>query len=74
MLQNVSASDLRRAAAIKERIDSLQAELDGLLRSTSEIPKSGSPRKRRRMSAAAKAKIAEAQKARWARWKAAKKK
>jgi len=72
MLNDISASDLRRAAAIKEKIDSLRTELDALLGSTSTSSLGRTPRKRRRMSAAAKAKIAAAQEARWAKWRRSK--
>jgi hypothetical protein len=65
MIPNLSAIQLRRAAEIKERIDSLQTELDGLIES------SGSPKptSKRTMSAGARARIAAAQKARWAKVK-----
>jgi len=63
MYANLSSQELRRAAAIKERIDSLQKELDGLLGGP-KIKASAGPRS---MSAAARAKIAAAQKVRWAK-------
>src|SRR5262249_50528156 len=66
-LANLSAKQLRQAAQLKERIDSLEAELVRVLGATSA---SGIPT-RRRMSAAAIAKISAAQKARWARVKKA---
>jgi hypothetical protein len=76
-MSQISASDLRRAASIKDKIDSLQSELSKLLghlvqkgRVSSAAPaakKTG----RRKMSAAAKAKIAAAARARWAKVRAA---
>jgi hypothetical protein len=63
MISNLSAQQLRRAATIKEKIDSLQSELDRLLGSSTLSASNG----RRTMSASARAKIAAAQKARWAK-------
>ena len=66
MITNLSASQLRRAANIKHKIELLQARLVGLLVGTAGP---AAPRKRRRMSAAARARMAAAQKARWAKAK-----
>lgn len=63
---NLSASQLRRAAGIKERIEELQAELSNLLGRAPEASGNGSGRKRH-MSAEAIARISAAQKARWAK-------
>jgi hypothetical protein len=63
MISNISAEQLRRAATIKDQIDSLQSELDRLLGSSTSSISNG----RRTMSASARAKIAAAQKARWAK-------
>lgn len=62
MISNLSAEQFRRAATIKDQIDSLRSELDRLLGSAV-----GSGSGRRKMSASARAKIAAAQKARWAK-------
>jgi hypothetical protein len=71
----LSASQLRRAATIKDQIESLQKEFSRLVGGQSAaVPKSeAAPKKRRKMSAAARAKISAAAKARWAKVKAAKK-
>jgi hypothetical protein len=61
---SLSAQQLRRAAAIKEQIDALQSELGKILGGASE-----SGNGRRTMSASARARIAAAQKARWAKVK-----
>jgi hypothetical protein len=66
-LANLSAQQLRRAAGIKDKINSLQNELNRIFGVTDENQKV--PRKRRKMSAAARAKIGAAQKARWAKAK-----
>jgi hypothetical protein len=71
---NISASELRRAADIQDRIESLRGELDNLL--GGNVQTSGSQtskRKRRKMSAAARARIAAAARARWAKFRAGKK-
>ena len=69
-IANLSAKQLRRAAAIKDKIQSLENKLKHILGSpakavTVAVPK----RKRYKMSAAGRAKIAAAQKARWAKAK-----
>ncbi|MCL4180211.1 MAG: hypothetical protein KJ072_21020 [Verrucomicrobia bacterium] len=77
---NLSAEQLRRAAALRERIDKLEMQLAAILG-----PASGSPatpaaeraarrKRRRKMSKEARAKQALAMKKRWAKVKAAGKK
>jgi len=75
-LTQLSATQLRKAAAIREKIEKLENELARLLRITSGTPSSRPSavtisRGRRHMSAAARAKIAAAAKARWKKAKAA---
>ena len=65
-MTNLSASQLRRAADLKDKIESLQKEFTRLLGSTDNA---AAPKKRRKMSTAGRAKIAAAQKARWAKIK-----
>ena len=62
---HLSAKQLRRAATIKVQLSKLQRELNRLLGDESEGSKA--PRKRRKMSAAGRARIAAAQRARWAK-------
>lgn len=69
-LSNLTAAQLRKAAVLKEKITALQNDLARLLGDSGVAAKPA----KRTMSAAARAKIAAAQKARWARVKAAKKK
>jgi hypothetical protein len=79
-MTQLSARDLRRAADIKDRIDSLQSKLNKILGrfvgdwlvadSTPATKKQG----RRKMSAAGRARIAAAARARWAKVKKAGKK
>ena len=66
-LFDLSPNQLKRAAAIKEQIDRLNAELRRILGASNHSqPSQG---KTRTMSAAAKRKIAAAQKARWANFR-----
>ena len=70
---SLSAGQLRKAAVVREEIDKLEHQLATLLGSSAATPRpapkepSVAPRKRRRMSAAARAKMAAAAKARWAK-------
>ena len=64
-LLNLSTEQLRRVADIKEKIESLQYEL-------SRVLGGGAPGKRMvRISAAGRARIAEAQRRRWAEYNSA---
>jgi len=73
MTPNISAQDLRRAATIKDEIESLQSELSKILNGGGGRAgnATGGGKGRRKMSASAKAKIAAAARARWAKAKAA---
>ena len=66
-ITHLSSRELRQIANLKEKIDSLQAELTRLVGGTA----SGSRRKLG-MSAAGRARIAAAQRARWAKFHARK--
>lgn len=77
-LLNLSPVQLRRAAELKERIDSLNGELGELLggsnvgnglRPSLGAESSGGKLGRRKMSAAGRARIAAAARARWAKVK-----
>lgn len=72
---NLSSAQFRRAAALQEKIEAMQAELASLLGSspstTAKGKKDKPAKKKRTMSASARKRIAEAQKARWAKQKAA---
>lgn len=69
-LLDLTANQLKRAAAIKEQIDKLNKELASILGvpANSETPS----KNQRTMSASARRKIAAAQKARWAKIRDAK--
>jgi hypothetical protein len=71
-LSNITSAMLNQAADIKEKIEKLSKELSAVLgdfaHSVGETPKA-----KRKMSAKAKAMIGAAQKARWAKFHAAKK-
>jgi hypothetical protein len=63
-IYDLTVNQLKRAAAIKERIEALNRELRGIL-GESDVTRRA-PKKSRGMSAAVKKKIAAAQRARWA--------
>jgi hypothetical protein len=72
-LINLSVKTLRQAANLKEKIVALEKELSQVLGSTATpTAASPAPKKKFTMSAAAKAKISAAAKARWAKIKGAK--
>jgi hypothetical protein len=69
-LSSLTATQLRRAAGLKEQIDELNKELASILGAPASMP--AKPSNKRKMSAAGRTKIAAAQKARWAKIKATK--
>src|SRR5208283_764654 len=71
-IHHLSAKQLRRAATIKEKIQSLENELNRILGSSIKPVAAVAPKKKRKMSAAGRAKIAAAVRARWAKAKARK--
>jgi ElaB/YqjD/DUF883 family membrane-anchored ribosome-binding protein len=72
-IASLSAQQLRRAADIKDKIQSLEKELEQILGSSTKPAATVVPKKRRKMSAAGRAKMSAAAKARWAKVKAAQK-
>jgi hypothetical protein len=72
LLSSLSVQQLRKAATLKEKIQSLEKELGQLLGSSAKPAAPAVPRKKRKMSAAGRAKISAAAKARWAKVKAGK--
>lgn len=72
-ITNLSAQQLRKAATLKERIQSLEKELNQLLGSPAASADGSAPKKKKfTMSAAARAKISAAAKRRWAKIKGTK--
>ena len=72
-ITDLSVQKLRQAADLKEKIAALEKELNQVLGSTAKpAATSPAPKKKGGMSAAGKARIAAAQKARWAKIKGAK--
>ncbi|MGH8025055.1 MAG: hypothetical protein ACRED1_15810 [Limisphaerales bacterium] len=71
---NLSTEQLRRVVDIKEKIESLQAELSRVLGGGAAVAAVKAPGKRRTrgMSAAGRARIIAAQKARWAKYHSSK--
>jgi|KBSSwiStaDraftv2_1062776.scaffolds.fasta_scaffold298339_2 hypothetical protein len=68
-LAQLSVKQLKRAIAIRQKIETLQAQLSKLVGAETSMT---TPRKRRKLSAAAKAKISAAAKKRWAKFRASK--
>ena len=75
ILARLSVAQLKKVTAIKERIEALEAKLTEVIGGSdgavTAAPTDGR-RRRRKMSAEAREKIAAAQRARWARVKAKK--
>jgi hypothetical protein len=74
-ITELSPSQLRQAADLQEQIAGLQTQLAGIIYvgGKTHIPvQAAKPAKRKGMSAAGRAKVAAAQKLRWAKIKAAK--
>jgi hypothetical protein len=69
-LANLSLKKLKRAVAVREKIERLETLLGRMLDGGSS--RAAAPPKRRKLSAAAKAKISAAAKARWQRFRAQK--
>ncbi|MDE3067352.1 MAG: hypothetical protein KGJ60_07345 [Verrucomicrobiota bacterium] len=72
-IATLSAQQLQRAAEIKEEIESLQHELNRIFGPSNSETTSATSKPKRRMSASGRRRIAAAQRARWAKVKAAKK-
>jgi len=70
-LLSLSSTQLKRAAAIKDQIEALNDELASLLGSSASAGKTARGAKKGGMSAAGRARVAAAQRARWAKIKAA---
>jgi hypothetical protein len=66
-LAELSLQQLQQAVAIREQIEDLQKELNGIVGGQPAAAKAAAPpRKKRRFSAGARAKLSAAMKARWA--------
>ena len=68
IISNISVQHLKQALVIREKIQRLEQELESIL-GGSESTSTNGHGGRRRMSAAARAKIAAAQKLRWAKYR-----
>ena len=69
LLSSLTTAQLRQAADLKEKIAALTKELSSLLGASASAK---APKKKGGMSAAGRARVAAAQKARWAKIKGAK--
>src|SRR5437016_1809527 len=66
-LADLSLQQLKRAIAIRERIEHLEWELNRIVGGERSAKPAVPPKKRRKLSAAARARISAAMKTRWAR-------
>lgn len=73
-INQLTPAQLRKAASIKEKIASLEKQLAAIVGTSAPAASAKPARKKGGMSAAGRARIAAAQKLRWAKVKAAKKK
>jgi len=71
-LAELSVQQLKRAVTIREKIEGLEKELNRITGGQAAPVKPGTPRTKRKMSAAARARISKAMKARWAKRRALK--
>jgi len=69
MLEKISLHQLSQALQVKEQLERLQSELSQILGGTSSQARQPGPGRGRGMSAAGRARIAAAQRARWAKHK-----
>ena len=65
LLASLSSKQLRRAADLKDKIQSLENELGRILGASIKPVAAVAPKKKRKMSAAGRSKIAAAARARW---------
>jgi len=68
-LDELSLQQLKQAVAIREKIENLEKELSRIIGGGSRTPKTAAPRRKGKMSAAARARISARMKARWAKRK-----
>jgi hypothetical protein len=68
-ITSLTVQQLRRAADIKEKLESLEAELGQILGSSTKPDIQAAPKKRRKLSPAVRAKMAAAARAKWAKLK-----
>jgi len=71
-LANLSVQQLKHAVAIRQKIQALQKQLDQIVSTQASATKNAAPKKKRRISAAGRARISKAAKARWAKIRARK--
>ena len=72
LLANVPLQQLKQAVTIREKIETLEKELSRIIGGQTSTAKAGASPRKRKMSAAARAKISAAAKARWAKFRAKK--
>ena len=71
-ITNLTSKQLRQVADLKDKIETFEKRIGKLLGSPSKPVSEAKPKKRRKISAAGRAKMAAAAKARWAKVKGTK--
>ncbi len=71
-LVKLSLQRLKQVVAVRQKIDALQKELDRIVGHRASAKKNGAPKKKGKMSAAARARISAMMKARWKKFRAQK--
>jgi len=71
-LEKLSVQQLKQAVAVREKIEALQKVLDRIVGKRASATRNGAPKKRGKLSAAARARISAAMKARWKKFRAQK--
>ncbi|PYK98436.1 MAG: hypothetical protein DME19_12595 [Verrucomicrobia bacterium] len=71
-LVKLSVQQLKKAVAIREKIETLQKELDRAGGSQAAATRNSAPKKKGKLSAAARARISAMMKARWRKFRAQK--
>jgi hypothetical protein len=67
--KNITSKQLRQAANLKDKIQTLESKLGQILGSPANSATGAEPKRKRKMSAAGRARIVAAQKVRWAKVK-----
>lgn len=73
LLMRLTSQQLRRATAIRQRIEKLERELASLIGVPEGMTLGGVIRRKRKFSVAGRKRIVEAMKRRWAKYRATKK-
>ena len=68
----LSLQQLKQAVDVRQKIESLQQQLERIVGKRASATKNGAPKKKRKLNAAARARISAMMKARWKKFRAQK--